>query len=147
MDRKIYLSMKSVDEAKTLFFSQIAFNQRTGVETIKTEEALDRVTAEPIFAKRSTPSFHSAAMDGIAVRAEQTFGTTEREPRTLKIGEDALWINTGQPLPESFNAVIMAEKIHEKDDTHLEIRSSAYPWQHVRKVGEDIVATQLTGTK
>jgi putative molybdopterin biosynthesis protein len=143
MDRKIYLSMKSVDEAKTLFFSQIAFNQRTGVETIKTEEALDRVTAEPIFAKRSTPSFHSAAMDGIAVRAEQTYGTTEREPRTLKIGEDALWINTGQPLPESFNAVIMAEKIHEKDDTHLEIRSSAYPWQHVRKVGEDIVATQL----
>jgi putative molybdopterin biosynthesis protein len=92
---------------------------------------------------RSTPSFHSAAMDGIAVRAEETYGTTERNPRTLKIGEDARWINTGQPLPESFNAVIMVEKIHQRDEAHLEIRSAAYPWQHVRKVGEDIVATQL----
>ena len=82
-------------------------------------------------------------MDGIAVRAEETYGTTERYPRTLKVGRDAVWINTGQPLPKSFNAVIMVEKIHQLDENHLEIRSSAYPWQHVRKVGEDIVATQL----
>jgi putative molybdopterin biosynthesis protein len=82
-------------------------------------------------------------MDGIAVRAEETYGTTEKYPRTLKVGRDAVWINTGQPLPESFNAVIMVEKIHQLDKNHLEIRSSAYPWQHVRKVGEDIVATQL----
>jgi putative molybdopterin biosynthesis protein len=78
MDRNVYLSMKSLDEAKKLLFSQIASNQRTGIETIKTEEALDRVTAEPIFAMRSTPSFHSAAMDGIAVRAEETYGVIQR---------------------------------------------------------------------
>jgi molybdenum cofactor synthesis domain-containing protein len=143
MERKVYLSMSSLEAAKTLFFSQMASNQRTGIETIKAEEALDRVTAEPVFAMRSAPSFHSAAMDGIAVRAEETYGTTERNPRTLKIGQDALWINTGQPLPAAFNSVIMVEKIHQLDDDHLEIRSSAYPWQHVRKVGEDIVATQL----
>lgn len=143
MNRNVYLSMKSLDEAKKLFFSQTALSQRTGVETIPSEDALDRVTAAPIFARRSTPSYHSAAMDGIAVRAEETYGTTERNPRVLKIGETALWINTGQALPPSFNAVIMAEKIHERDDTQIEIRSSAYPWQHVRKVGEDIVATQL----
>ena len=82
-------------------------------------------------------------MDGVVVRAEQTYGTTERNPKILLVGEEALWINTGQPIPESFDAVIMVEKIHQIDDAHLEIRSPAYPWQHVRKVGEDIVATEL----
>jgi len=135
--------MKPLQEAKELFFSRFGRDKRTDMETISIEDALGRIIVEPLFAKRSCPSFHSAAMDGIAVRAEETYGTTEKYPRTLKVGRDAVWINTGHPLPESFNAVIMVEKIHQLDKNHLEIRSSAYPWQHVRKVGEDIVATQL----
>jgi len=141
--RQVYLSMKPLQEAKELFFSRLGRDKRTDVETISIEDALGRIIVEPLFAKRSCPSFHSAAMDGVAVRAEETYGTTEKYPRSLKVGRDAVWINTGQPLPESFNAVIMVEKIHQLDKNHLEIRSSAYPWQHVRKVGEDIVATQL----
>lgn len=143
MKRQVYLSMKPLREAKELFFSRFGRDKRTDMETISIEDALGRIIVEPVFAKRSCPSFHSAAMDGIAVRAEEIYGTTEKYPRTLKVGRDAVWINTGQPLPESFNAVIMVEKIHQLDKNHLEIRSSAYPWQHVRKVGEDIVATQL----
>jgi len=141
--RQVYLDMKGLEEARDLFLSRIGPAQRTGVEIIKAGDALGRITAEPVFAKRSAPSFHSAAMDGIAVRAEQTYGTTERHPKILKTGEDALWINTGQALPETFDAVIMVEKIHQVDEDHLEIRSPAHPWQHIRKVGEDIVATQL----
>jgi len=141
--RQVYLSMKTLQEAKELFFSRFGRDKRTDMETISIEDALGRIIVEPVFAKRSCPSFHSSAMDGIAVRAEETYGTTEKYPGTLKVGRDAVWINTGQPLPESFNAVIMVEKIHQLDKNHLEIRSSAYPWQHVRKVGEDIVATQL----
>lgn len=143
MKRQVYLSMKPLEEAKELFFNRFSPDQRTGVEKIGAEGAMGRITAAPVFAKRSAPSFHSAAMDGIAVRAEETYGATERNPRTLKVGLDAIWINTGQPLPESFNSVIMVEKIHQLDKEHLEIRAAAYPWQHVRKVGEDIVATQL----
>lgn len=143
MKRQAYLAMKSLEEAKGLFFSEIGLDQRTGIESIKVGDSLGRISAEPIFAKRSAPSFHSAAMDGIAVRAEQTYGTTERHPKILKVGRDAVWINTGQPLPAGFDSVIMVEKIHETDEDHLEIRSPAYPWQNVRKVGEDIVATQL----
>jgi molybdenum cofactor synthesis domain-containing protein len=141
--RRIYLSMKSLGEAKDLFFSRFGPELRTGIETVKTEEALARVTAEPVFARRSAPSFHSAAMDGIAVKAEETYGTTERSPRVLELERDAIWINTGQPLPEPFDSVIMVEKIHQVDEGHVEIRTPAYPWQNVRKVGEDIVATQL----
>jgi putative molybdopterin biosynthesis protein len=135
--------MKSPDDARKILFSRLGPDQLTKSETINTEHALGRVTAEPVFARFSAPSFHSSAMDGIAVRAEETYGTTERKPTLLELGSDAVWINTGQPMPPGFNAVIMVEKIHEKDEKHLEIRSPAYPWQNVRKVGEDIVATQL----
>jgi putative molybdopterin biosynthesis protein len=135
--------MKTLEEARTAFFSRFGLDFRSGAEEIRVEESLGRVTAEPIFAKMSTPTYHSAAMDGIAVRAEETYGTTERTPKTLKVGRDALWINTGQAMPEGFNAVIMVEKLHQADQDHLEIRAPAYPWQNIRKVGEDIVATQL----
>ena len=143
MKRNIYLSMKTVEEARTLFFSRFGLDFRSGAEDIRTEDSLGRVTAEPLFARISTPTYHSAAMDGIAVRAEETYGTTERSPKTLKVGSDALWINTGQGIPEHFNAVIMIEKVHQLDEDHLEIRAPAYPWQNIRKVGEDIVATEL----
>lgn len=143
MKRKVYLSMKSLEEAKEIFLTRFGPGLRAGIEVIKAEESSGRVTAEPVFARRSAPSYHSSAMDGIAVRADQTYGTTERLPKTLELGRDAVWINTGQPLPEPFDAVIMVEKIHQVDENRVEIRSPAYPWQHVRKVGEDIVATQL----
>lgn len=143
MKRQVYLAMKSLEKAKELFFSRFGPDKRSGLETIKTKDALGRITARPVFAKRSAPSYHSAAMDGIVVRAAQTYGTTERNPTILEIGTDALWVNTGQPLQAPFDAVIMVEKIHQVDEGHVEIRAPAYPWQHVRKVGEDIVATQL----
>lgn len=142
MKRNVYLNMKSLEEAKKIFLGR--WNDiRTGVEEIGSESALGRVTAAPVFAVFSAPSYHSAAMDGIAVHAEETYGITEKEPKLLKLHKDFLWINTGQALPEKYNAVIMIEKVHLIDDETLEIRSSAYPWQNIRKVGEDIVATQL----
>jgi len=135
--------MKTLEEAKGIFFSRFRPDQKAGVEEIRTERAQDRVTAEPIFAKMSAPFYHSAAMDGIVVRAASTYGTTEKRPKTLIIGRDALWINTGQAIPDSFDAVIMVEKVSQLNEEEVEIRSPTYPWQHVRKVGEDIVATQL----
>jgi molybdenum cofactor synthesis domain-containing protein len=143
LKRRVYLKMKTLEEAKEIFFSRFGMDLRTGAEEIPTRDSLGRITAKPVFANISTPTYHSAAMDGIAVKAEETYGTTERNPTILVIGEDALWINTGQGIPPGFNAVIMVEKIHQVDESRLEIRSPAYPWQNIRKVGEDIVATQL----
>jgi len=140
--RNVYLAMKDLREAKEIF-SGVWRGKKTLPERINTEDALGRVTACPVYAGVSAPAYHSAAMDGIAVRAEMTYDATEQLPKVLTTGEDAVWINTGQALPEGYNAVIMVEKIHELDEGHLEIRSPAYPWQNIRKVGEDIVATQL----
>ena len=142
MKRHVYLEMKALEEAKEIF-SKLWSEKRTIPEEIPSEESLGRVTSEPVFAGISAPTYHSAAMDGIAVRAEETYGTTEKNPSILKLGKDTLWVNTGQALPEDYNAVIMIEKIHQLDDENLEIRSPAYPWQNIRKVGEDIVATQM----
>jgi molybdenum cofactor synthesis domain-containing protein len=141
--RQVYLAMKPLEEARELFLSSIDLDGLAGVETIKAEGSSGRITAEPVFAKRSAPSFHSSAMDGIAVRAEQTYGTTDRRPTTLKAEKDFVWVNTGQPLPKGFDSVIMVEKLHQLGDDRMEIRSPSHPWQNVRKVGEDIVATQL----
>ncbi len=135
--------MKTLEEAKEIFFSRFGPNKTTGAEEISSKESLGRVTAAPIFARMSAPTYHSAAMDGVVVRAEDTYGTTERNPKILKIDRDALWINTGQAIPNGFNSVIMVEKVHQVDEETIEILSPAYPWQHIRKVGEDIVATQL----
>ena len=143
MKRNVYLAMKGLEEAQEIFFSRFGGDRRTAREAVGPEDALGRVTAGPLFARMSAPHYHASAMDGIAVRAEETYGTTERTPKTLKVGQDTLWVNTGQAIPQGFNAVIMVEKVHQLDETTLEIRSPAFPWQHVRKVGEDIVATQL----
>ncbi len=142
MKRHVYLSMKSLVEARDIF-SKVWKDKKGLPEEINVEDAFGRVTSEPVFAKISSPSYHSAAMDGIAVRAEETYGTSEKSPRSLRIGESAIWINTGQALPSGYNAVIMVEKLHQLDHETIEIRSPAYPWQNIRKVGEDIVATQL----
>jgi putative molybdopterin biosynthesis protein len=82
-------------------------------------------------------------MDGISVRAQDTFGATPESPMQLELGTEANWINTGQPMPADTDAVIMVENIHQVDDQKVEIQAATFPWQHVRKVGEDIVATEI----
>jgi len=144
MQRKIYLHMQSREEAQQLFWSRFR-HFHTGEETIPTRSAYGRVTAGPVCARLSSPSFHSAAMDGLAVRAEDTFGASDNTPLTLRIATgQAVMINTGYPLPPDTNAIIMIENVLMSDDGKEGIiRAPVYPWHHVRKVGEDIVATEL----
>ena len=58
-------------------------------------------------------------------------------------GQSAHPVDTGDPLPEGADAVIMIEHVERVSHSEIEIRSAAFPWQHVRKVGEDIVAGEL----
>ena len=142
MKRNIYLKKKSLNEAKEIV-SRLAELIHLGTETISVIQSLGRVTAEPIFAKISSPPFHCAAMDGIAVRAEATYGATEDSPKVLTVGREAFFVNTGHPIPPLTNAVIMIEEVHQIDSEQVEVMQAAYPWQHVRAVGEDIVATEM----
>lgn len=140
--RNVYLSMVSIDEAKTCLFDRFG-HLETAHETLKVVHARGRVLAAQAVAGISSPNFHASAMDGIAVDAEYTFGASEDAPKTLEIGKTAFWVNTGHVLPDGTNAVIMIENLNILDETSVEIEAPAFPWQYVRKMGEDIVATQL----
>jgi putative molybdopterin biosynthesis protein len=105
-------------------------------------EAVGRVTAEPVWALRSSPAFDSAGMDGIAVRAAETVGAAETTP--VLLAPDAFEIvDTGDPMPTGYDAVVMREHVHRTADGRAELRAGVPPYQHVRSIGEDISATEL----
>lgn len=143
--RNLYLKTTPVEEALDKYISAIddstAFDIK--IETVSTYDALGRITAEAIFAKCSSPMFNAAAMDGIAVVASQTKYATEREPLLMTLDEDYKIVDTGDPIKSPYDAVIMAEDVIEVDDTHIKIMESVPGWQHVRPVGEDIVAGEM----
>jgi putative molybdopterin biosynthesis protein len=141
--RNIYLKMKTLQEARDILFQKFADLPPLATEKISVPDAVGRVLAEPVYAQLSSPSFHLAAMDGVAVKAEITFGATAAAPKTLIVERDAFYVNTGNILPQNTNAVIMVENVNELDEKRLEIEAPIFPWQNVRRVGEDIVATEL----
>ena len=142
--RNIYLENVPLKDASDTFFQRIEeLNISPGWEKVSVEKALDRITAEPVFAVISSPHYHASAMDGAAVKSVDTYGAMETSPKQLKLKEQYVPIDTGHPLPPGFDAVIMIEEIHEVDAETIEISSAAAPWQHVRVMGEDIVATEL----
>ena len=140
--RNVYLDMKSIEEAKKILFEQFE-NCETQIETLDVVNAKNRVLARPAIAAISSPNFHAAAMDGIALDAKISFGASEDSHNTLVSDKDAFWVNTGHAMPEGTNAVIMIEHLNVLNDGHIEIEAPVFPWQHVRKMGEDIVATKL----
>ncbi len=111
-------------------------------EEVPLEEALGRVTATPVWARLSSPHYHACAMDGYAVRAADTRGASDAHPIRLKLGEQAAPVDTGDPLPRWADAVVMVERVQVEGD-EVVLREAVSPWQHVRAVGEDIVATEL----
>ena len=140
--RNIYLQMKTLPEARALWHEKTA-SCRCAMEMIPTTAALGRILAQPVIARNSVPHYHGAAMDGIAVKAQDTFGASEVHPLRLVLGTSAFEVDTGDALPADTDAVIMIEHVEPVGEGAVEIRAGAFPWQHVRKVGEDIVAGEL----
>ncbi|MEU8403820.1 molybdopterin biosynthesis protein [Nonomuraea sp. NPDC048892] len=115
---------------------------RVGPVRMPVGSAVGRVTAEPVWALRSSPAFDAAAMDGIAVRASDTVGAADTTPVLLAHGDFAV-VDTGDPLPEGYDAVVMREHVHRTQDGEAELRAAVPPYQHVRSIGEDISAGEL----
>lgn len=146
MKRDIYLSDRPLEEAIKGYMELLGASGSLSPgspEVIQVENAAGRVTAAPVYAVTSSPHYHASAMDGIAVRSADTFGASEKTPKSLRLGEGAVVVDTGDPLPEGCDAVIMIEDVHFTGEDFFEIISAASPWQHVRPIGEDIVATEM----
>ncbi|MCG7854403.1 MAG: molybdopterin-binding protein, partial [Methanoregulaceae archaeon] len=115
------------------------FPGRQVIETVPLERAVGRITAQPLFAGYSVPEVHLSAMDGIAVRSEDTWGAGEQSPVTLR---DFARVNTGNVVPAGYDAVIMIEDVRMTGDGAI-IRKAASSWQHVRPAGEDIAESEM----
>lgn len=140
--RNLYLDTKPVEEAAELYLNALRPVVTIQYETIPVTESLNRVTRHATYAKYSSPLFNASAMDGIAVISERTVAATEVAPVTLKEKEDYIVVDTGDPIHPPYDAVIMAEDLVETKDG-VQITASAAPWQHVRPIGEDIVAGEM----
>jgi molybdopterin molybdotransferase/putative molybdopterin biosynthesis protein len=126
-----------------------------GVDAITLDEnALGRVLAEPLWARSSSPHYHAAAMDGFAVRAQETAGAQPSSPVTLQVGRTARYVDTGDALPPGLDSVIPVENVEALGESGqiapdprrpqaIRIRAAVAPWSHVRPLGEDIVASEL----
>lgn len=146
MERNIYLENTDLEEALGEYLKQIEPSMDLiKSETIPTQESLGRVLTTPIFAVTSSPNYNAAAMDGIMVNSRNTKGASESKPIILSRGRDFEEINTGFPIVDPYDAVIMIEDIvYPKDDLDkVVIKAAASTWQHVRPVGEDIVAGEM----
>lgn len=146
MDRNIYIDNMDLDEALQLWertLSEAGCLKPLDSEVIAVDDALDRITAEPVFARLSSPFYNASAMDGIGVRFQDTIGANEVSPVRLKLNSQFAWVNTGNLLPPEFNAVIMIEDVQQIDENTIEIIAPVTPWKHVRTIGEDIVTTEL----
>ena len=144
--RRYYLSNIPLDQAVERFHDalrQAGALSRSPAEEVPVEDAGGRVTAGPVWAQMSSPHYDSAAMDGIAVRAADTTGASETSPIRLTVGEQAVWVDTGDPVPDGYDAVVMVEHVHEIDEATVEIQAPVPPYYHVRPLGEDMVASEL----
>ncbi len=158
--RNVYLEDIPLVEAQAVFQEALQAANRwqpLAAEEIPVAQANGRITASAVWAKISSPHYHASAMDGYALRAQDSEGATETQPLQFTLVDD--WddtpgeprpmrpVNTGHPLPPWANAVVMIEHTQQVElpdgRSGIEIRASLPPWHHVRPMGEDMVATEL----
>ena len=133
-----YLNNLPLDEAKSKYYEhlkKIGFTKKT--ETVPVTDACGRVIKDAAYAHICSPHYNASAMDGVAVKAAVTFAASERTPVTLTPADYTV-VDTGDPLPDKADSVIMVEDLIEGENGNYDIISSVVPWQNVRQVGEDI---------
>lgn len=133
--------------------------------SLKDNQIINRILRENITAKRSIPPFDRSAVDGYAVKAEDTFSASETNPMLLQvidsvnIGErkiikmekgTAVLIPTGAVVPDDANAVIMVEDTNKLDNNYIEVIATIHPGKNISRIGEDVQEKDLlfqTGRK
>jgi len=126
-------------------------------ERVAVAQCAGRVLAEDVSAGVSVPGFERSAMDGYAVRGEDTFGASDYDPISLDVvglslpGKphagrvepgQAVRIMTGAPVPEGADAVVMAEVCEQRGD-RVEVRDAVAPRKNVGAIGEDVREGEL----
>jgi molybdopterin molybdotransferase len=140
---KGFQKLTSIEEALQLLFDKSNIRQLKTI-TVPLHEALSRVLAEDFIAKEDLPRFDRSAVDGYAIRAEDTSGASQFKPKTLRITDEnevskgqARQVWTGNPIPKGADAVVMLENT-KRINSEIEVWVPLTPWENVSKKGEDI---------
>ncbi|MCF8000521.1 MAG: molybdopterin biosynthesis protein [Halanaerobiales bacterium] len=142
MERNIYLKKASLEKAQKLLLEHFK-DYELKTEKVKTKNSQNRVTAQAVYAEKSAPDFYASAMDGIAVKADQTNYASERKPVILEKGKDFTYVDTGDSIPQKFNAVIKIEEIEIISEEEIEVIKSVPVWHNIRSIGESVIKQQL----
>ena len=147
-----FLKLLSVADAKKTFFDELGqFIPES--EEVDTLQSIGRVISKPILSNEFLPAFSRSSMDGYAVKAADTFGSSESLPAYLKIigelpmgavpelvighGQAAL-IHTGGMLPEGADAVVILELSHATPQAELEVYKPVSAGENIIFKGEDV---------
>ena len=122
-----YLTNVSLDRAREDYLAALkkaGFCSR--VEEIPVGEACQRITAQAVYAHICAPHYQACAMDGVALEAAVTFGATETTPVVLS-AEQYRFVDTGDPVPEGCNAVVMIEDVVTLPSGQIRLHAPAVP--------------------
>lgn len=141
--------LASLKEAKEAIFGLV---EEKDIEAINIDDSLNRALAENIIARIDVPDFKKSAMDGFAVRAEDTFNASNTSPKKLKIidsvtagvvskkeikNNECIAVTTGAPLPMGADSVLMVEFTEQKNN-ELTTYKSVAPGENTINIGSDI---------
>ncbi len=150
--------LTSLKEAKEVILNLI---KEKNDEIIELDRALKRVLAEDIIAKIDVPHFKKSAMDGFAVRAKDTFGATNVNPKELRVigsvkigtvpkktitNRECMAVSTGCMLPNGADSVLMVE-FTERKNHKITIYKAVTPGENIIDIGSDIKKGKLVGKK
>ena len=138
-----YLNNTEINEAREKYFSVVKSTEFSyKAEAISTQTAHGRTLAEAVYAKICSPHYNASAMDGIAVNAEDTYGACEKEPVVLP-PEKYTVVDTGDPIPDGADAVVMVEDVTEDENGKVK-RDSEGNVKYVLNDGQIIEETKNT---
>lgn len=134
--------LTDVDQALSAFFKALKA-KRLSAECVPVEDAWGRVAAESIVAPVDLPPFDRSAVDGYALRAQDTFEASQFKSKKLRLtNEEMIGIGeakqvwTGNPLSKNADAVVMLEHTKPVKDG-IEVLTALTPGENVSKMGED----------
>lgn len=138
-----YLENKELEKALKEYLDIIRELVVFSREKISIKDALNRFTAAPVYAAVSSPDYYASAMDGAALKSSKTYGASESNPIELKEGSDYFIVDTGDPVPDGCDAVLMIEDLVRIDDNTIRIFKSVFPFENIRQIGEDICCGEM----
>jgi len=138
-----YLTNETLNIARLNYLNklkELGFKAET--EIIDVQDSFNRYTSKAVYSLINAPHYPSSAMDGIAVKASNTFGASENNPIVLT-PDQFVMVDTGDPIPSGKDAVIMIEDVIFDDNKNVKLYKAATLYNNIRQVGEDICAHEM----